>query len=133
MPPIIVPIHTHWGDMDIFQHINNVAYVRYLEDARTHFLEHAGFQPMTAEYGHIVARHDVQYLHQMEHRSAPFQMELWVEDIANATYVLGYELCDSDHVYLRARTTMVCMSMVTNRPTRLPVDYRELLAAHTRD
>ena len=27
-------IDVKWGEMDAFQHINNVAYIRYLEDAR---------------------------------------------------------------------------------------------------
>lgn len=132
MPSVVVPIHTHWGDMDIFQHINNVAYVRYMEDARAHFLEQAGFEPMSADHGHIVVRHDVAYLRQLEHRLEPLQMEMWVESIDAARYVLGYELRDAEHTYLRATTVMVCMNMATNRPTRIPQDYRALLTAHTR-
>jgi len=30
----IIPIVVKWGEMDAFQHINNTAYIRYLEDAR---------------------------------------------------------------------------------------------------
>ena len=47
MTSIVVPIHTRWGDMDIFAHINNVAYVRYLEDARTHFLAQLPERPVS--------------------------------------------------------------------------------------
>ena len=28
------PIVVKWGEMDAYQHVNNVAYIRYLEDAR---------------------------------------------------------------------------------------------------
>jgi len=30
----ITPIVVKWGEMDALQHVNNVAYIRYLEDAR---------------------------------------------------------------------------------------------------
>ena len=32
--PIVVERAVRWGDMDAFQHVNNVEYFRYFEDAR---------------------------------------------------------------------------------------------------
>lgn len=32
--PVLFPICTAWGEMDAFQHINNVVYFRYFESAR---------------------------------------------------------------------------------------------------
>ena len=32
--PVVVEIPVAWGDMDAFQHVNNVAYFRYFESAR---------------------------------------------------------------------------------------------------
>lgn len=32
--PVVVEFPVAWGDMDAFQHVNNVAYFRYFENAR---------------------------------------------------------------------------------------------------
>lgn len=37
--PVILAIPVAWGDMDAFQHVNNVVYFRYFESARIVYLE----------------------------------------------------------------------------------------------
>ena len=37
--PIIYETDIVWGDMDAFQHVNNVVYFRYFESARVHYFE----------------------------------------------------------------------------------------------
>ena len=32
--PVVAKIPVRWGDMDSFQHVNNVSYFRYFESAR---------------------------------------------------------------------------------------------------
>jgi acyl-CoA thioester hydrolase len=48
--PVILAIPVAWGDMDAFQHVNNVVYFRYFESARIAYLERldvAGFMQTT--------------------------------------------------------------------------------------
>jgi acyl-CoA thioester hydrolase len=40
--PIVVEFPVAWGDMDALQHVNNVAYLRYFENARVAFLKKLG-------------------------------------------------------------------------------------------
>lgn len=40
--PVILPITVAWGEMDAFQHVNNVSYIRYFESARIAYLEALG-------------------------------------------------------------------------------------------
>lgn len=37
--PVILPIRVAWGEMDAFQHVNNVSYLRYFESARIAYME----------------------------------------------------------------------------------------------
>ena len=37
--PVVVEIPVAWGEMDAFQHVNNVAYFRYFETARIAYFE----------------------------------------------------------------------------------------------
>lgn len=40
--PVVVEIPVAWGEMDAFQHVNNVAYFRYFESARIVYSEKLG-------------------------------------------------------------------------------------------
>lgn len=37
--PVVLPIRVAWGEMDAFQHVNNVSYIRYFESARIAYME----------------------------------------------------------------------------------------------
>ncbi len=41
--PVRMPIAVQWGDMDAFQHVNNVVYFRWFESARMRLFEAIGF------------------------------------------------------------------------------------------
>ncbi len=40
--PVVIELPVQWGEMDSFQHVNNVAYFRYFESARIAYLERIG-------------------------------------------------------------------------------------------
>lgn len=42
--PVVVEIPVAWGEMDSFQHVNNVVYFRYFESARIAYSEKIGLQ-----------------------------------------------------------------------------------------
>jgi acyl-CoA thioester hydrolase len=37
--PVIIEIPLAWGDMDAFQHVNNVVYFKHFESARIAYFE----------------------------------------------------------------------------------------------
>lgn len=49
--PVHVQIPVAWGDMDAFQHVNNVMYFRYFETARVAYLDRVGFMEMRERTG----------------------------------------------------------------------------------
>jgi acyl-CoA thioester hydrolase len=40
--PVILEVPVRWGDMDAFQHVNNIVYFQYFESARVAYLEALG-------------------------------------------------------------------------------------------
>ncbi len=40
--PVVIELPVQWGEMDAFNHVNNVAYFRYFESARIAYLERVG-------------------------------------------------------------------------------------------
>jgi acyl-CoA thioester hydrolase len=49
--PVIVEIPVAWGEMDSFQHVNNVVYFRYFESARIAYSEKIGLQEYKEKTG----------------------------------------------------------------------------------
>jgi len=49
--PVVVKIPVIWGDMDSFQHVNNVIYFRYFESARIHYFETLGWMDIMGKRG----------------------------------------------------------------------------------
>ena len=41
--PVIITQAVIWGDMDSYQHVNNVVYFRYFENARLEYIRRAGW------------------------------------------------------------------------------------------
>jgi acyl-CoA thioester hydrolase len=49
--PVVITIPLAWGDMDAFQHINNVMYFRYFESARIAYFERVQFMDVMQATG----------------------------------------------------------------------------------
>ncbi|MGC9376339.1 acyl-CoA thioesterase [Streptomyces sp. MH13] len=119
-----------WADMDAYGHVNNVVFLRYLEEARIDFL----FRPeKDFKQGSVVARHEIDYKRQLVHRHHPVDIELWVTEIRAASFTLTYEVKDGDQVYVRASTVIVPFDFETQRPRRITEEEREFLREYTDD
>ncbi|MFG3162316.1 acyl-CoA thioesterase [Streptomyces sp. NPDC048232] len=119
-----------WADMDAYGHVNNVVFLRYLEEARIDFL----FRPeKDFKQGSVVARHEIDYKRQLVHRHHPVDIELWVTEIRAAAFTLTYEVKDGDVVYVRASTVIVPFDFQTQMPRRITAEEREFLREYTDD
>ena len=49
--PVVIEIPVAWGDMDAFQHVNNVTYFKYFESARIAYFEKIKFQEHMIQTG----------------------------------------------------------------------------------
>ncbi|MEB8344342.1 acyl-CoA thioesterase [Streptomyces endophyticus] len=119
-----------WADMDAYGHVNNVVFLRYLEEARIDFL----FRPdKDFQQGSVVARHEIDYKRQLVHRHRPVDIELWVSEIKAASFTLAYEVRDEDVVYVRASTVVVPFDFEAQRPRRITAEEREFLGEYRDD
>ena len=131
MSRFVHPVHMRWSDMDSFQHVNNSAYLAYLEQARVamFFDRYDG----TFSRGTVVARHEIDYLHPIVYHPEPLRLELWVEDVPGASFTVRYEVCDGERLCARAATRLVPFDFGTDRPRRLTDAEREILLGFADD
>jgi acyl-CoA thioester hydrolase len=118
-------VHMRWSDMDAYRHINNSAYLAYLEQARVimFFHRHEGFSS-----GTVIARHEIDYLRPVVYHPDPLRVEMWVEKVRGAQFTVRYEVFDQDRLAARASTICVTFDFDRDRPRRLTDEERTILA-----
>jgi len=120
--------------MDAYGHVNNVNFLRYLEDARVDFMftraENAGVPGFSS--GTVIARHEIDYLRPLVYRPAPVTVEIWVTGIRPAAFTVAYEVKDvaedgGETLYVRASSVLVPYHLEDARPRRLTPEERAYL------
>lgn len=125
MARFVHEVHMRWSDMDAYRHINNSAYLAYLEQARVAMFFHRqdGFTG-----GLVLARHEIDYLRPVVYHPEPLRLELWVDHVRGAAFRVNYEVFDGSVIAARAATTCVPFNFEIDRPRRLTDEERALLA-----
>ncbi|HEV7195161.1 MAG TPA: acyl-CoA thioesterase [Pedococcus sp.] len=132
-----VAVPLRWSDMDAYGHVNNVQFLRLLEDARViGFEEWFGQDRSVLSEGILVARHEIEYLAPLLFRVPPIVVEMWATRIAGAGFDLAYEVRDGrvgqdDTIYARAETTLVLYDFETSKPRRMDDALRSMLGIHS--
>jgi acyl-CoA thioester hydrolase len=130
----IHPIHIRWADIDGYQHVNNSVYLEYLSQSRVAMFFHPSMEGGFGLYdGMVVARHEIDYLRQINYQPTPITVETWVEDVRGASFVVVAEIHDGDVIAAKARTTCVRFDFDSNAPRRLTDEERAFLEGFADD
>jgi acyl-CoA thioester hydrolase len=122
-----------WADMDAFGHVNNVVFLRYLEEARVDLMFRPVAEGVPADdtvsfsSGCVVARHEIDYLRPLVHRHEPVTIETWVTKLRAASVTLAYEVKDEGELYARALTVLVPYNLRESHPRRFTPRERDYL------
>jgi acyl-CoA thioester hydrolase len=138
------PIAVRWGDMDSYGHVNNVFFIRYLEDTRfalfTPPLGDAAASDVPGELSvfdlfpegsnGLMAGHRIEYQAPLSYSDGPVTSRLWITRIGNTSFDIGYELGTSNRstIFAIAQTTLVIVNTESSRPVELPQRLRDTLS-----
>ena len=131
---VVLPVR--WSDVDLFGHVNNAAFLRFLDDAR--FAAFAGMGVDAAgEIGEVVlvvVKNEIDYLAPVRFTPAPLVVEVWVSRVGTSSVDFGYEIGDGSGVsFLLARSRMVQVHGADGRPRPFDAAAREAFEAHRDD
>ena len=129
MARFVHEVHMRWSDMDAYRHINNTAYLAYLEQARVAmFFDRARDIDAGFSSGTIISRHEITYRRPVVYHPEPLRLELWVDGVRGASFTVHYEVFDGDVLAARASTEVVTFDFSIDRPRRLTDGERVILA-----
>lgn len=135
-PRLHIPILLRWGDLDAYNHVNNAAMLKLLEEARVRALwvPAAGEDaPSTAVMDAglhsgiltLVARQEIEYLAPVPYQRHPLDVQMWFTGMGGSSIDVCYEVCSprvdgaaAQTVYARAATTVVKVDAATGSPLR---------------
>lgn len=117
-----VPLSVRWTDLDAYGHVNNVRFFDFVAEARLRMAARADEGP-EADQSQLwmVARQDVDYLAQLDHRLQPYSTRVAVADVGRTSMTLVAEVTDPDAgtVHARTHTVIVCGDRA-GRPVPVP-------------
>ena len=123
-----------WSDLDAYNHVNNVTWLEYLQEARVDMLfVHAparGAEGLAE--GVLVVRAEIDYRRVLTFRQEPYPIELWVSKVGGASFTISYEIAETDPdgkriLYGRAATVLAPVDLETGAPRRLNPIERAVL------
>lgn len=116
-------------DIDAMGHVNNVVYLRWMQDAAAAHWEAAAAAELRALVSWVVVRHEIDY------KAPAFEGErlvarTWVGEPTGATWERFIEIrhSEGDRLLARGRSVYAALDRVTGRPRRVDATLRSPFA-----
>lgn len=130
--PTVIQLPVQWGDMDAYQHVNNVVYFRWFESARIAYLEQIGLKDLyhTAGIGPILAAITCNYRRQLNYPDS-VAVGARISRIGRTSFEMEHVLFSTQQqaIVAEGKSTIVTFDYRQQKPIRLPEDIREKIAA----
>jgi acyl-CoA thioester hydrolase len=106
------------GDIDEQGHVNNVAYVRWIQDIAVAHWRHAASEDMIAKFSWVVVRHEIDYKKQA-FENEEITATTWVGEWTHVTCERFTEIHRGDDLLVKGRTVWCMIDKETAKPTRI--------------
>lgn len=123
--PVSVEIPVAWGDMDAYQHVNNVVYLRWFETARIAYFERLGLveRKESEGLGPILARSEIDYRLPVTYPDT-VRVEISVREVRRSSFTMAYRLWSRALGAEAASGTSVIVMYDYGAGRSVPVDDR---------
>ncbi|WP_299052442.1 thioesterase family protein [uncultured Polaribacter sp.] len=113
-------------DIDTLQHVNNLVYVKWMDDiATTHWSYLTKNNPLP-QYVWVVTRHEIDYKNQAT-LGDEILVKTWVGETKGITSIRFMEFYKNDILLVAAKTTWAMLDAKTFKPTRIRENVLKVL------
>jgi acyl-CoA thioester hydrolase len=129
--PLVSQFTVPFSDVDMMQHVNNVAYIRWCEMMRAEYFAQVMKEPINGERGIIQANIHFTYERQLRYREK-IAVGIRIPRIGTKSWDFEYEIWSQtqNHRAAHGTTTVVAYDFVTQKTIAVPQDWRDAIAAY---
>ncbi|MEO8072210.1 MAG: thioesterase family protein [Acidobacteriota bacterium] len=114
-------------DIDANGHVNNVAYVRWIQDVAVAHWFSVTDEEIREKFNWLVVRHEIDY------RKQAFENEeitatTWVGEATKVTFERFTEITRGEDLLVKARSVWCLIDRETLKPTRITTEMKELFS-----
>lgn len=128
---VTLPIRIKGYDIDFVGHVNNIVYIRWLEDLRLFLLD--TYLPLdgliASGVAPVVVNTEIHYRQGIVLADRDVTARMWVTDFGRATFFLGAEFAVGDDVRCTATQRGTFLGLDSGRPVRVPEPLKEKFRA----
>ncbi|HNQ15372.1 MAG TPA: thioesterase family protein [Pyrinomonadaceae bacterium] len=115
--------HVESSDIDAQGHVNNVAYVRWIQDVAVAHWNEAVDSETRERLTWLLTRHEIDYLRQT-FTDQYVTATTWVGNASRVTCERFTEICRGDEMLVRARSVWCLIDRGNLKPTRISKELR---------
>lgn len=115
-----------WADLDLFGHVNNVAFFRYVQAARVHYWEQIGLYQsfLVTRQGPILAASGCQFKKPLKYPGTVI-IKTEVQFAKDSSFGLKHELYSNNELCATAEDVMVMFDFIKDEKLSIPSVFRE--------
>ncbi len=121
-----IPSSVRWGDLDAFNHVNNAAYLVYIQEARLEWLAKVEGTWFDESMMPVVASAHMNYRQQLGWPSS-IVVELATTRVGNSSVTIAHRIVDANdanRIYADGEVVMVWINPASGRSVPLPEPIR---------
>lgn len=129
--PLVSRFSVPFADIDMMQHVNNVAYIRWAEMMRSEYFAQVMNEPINGAHGIIQATINFTYERQLHYREC-IAVGCRISRMGNKSWDFAYEIWSETHGHRAASgiTTVVAYDFIAQATIQIPQSWRDAIAAY---
>ncbi len=112
-------------DIDVQGHVNNVAFVRWIQDVAVAHWFSAATEEIRKKLTWIVVRHEIDYKKQA-FENDNVTVETWVGEPTHVSWERFTEITRGEDLLVKARSVWCLIDRQTSKPTRITSELKKL-------
>jgi acyl-CoA thioester hydrolase len=112
-------------DIDVQKHVNNVAYVRWIQDVAVAHWHSIANEEIRAKYTWVVLRHEIDYKKQA-FENEEITVNTWVGEPTRISWERLTEIKRGEDLLVKARSVWCLIDRETSKPARITSELKEL-------
>jgi acyl-CoA thioester hydrolase len=125
--PVKLELRIDWSELDLFGHVNNVAYLKYVQASRVNYWETIGMTRLFAEekIGPMLVSTACQFKKQL-HYPGDITIEAGIDFIKNTSFSIHHRILNhKQELVAEAQDIIVMFDFNKNEKITFPAEFRQ--------